>query len=177
MTRTEIPPGRAFIREGHLGREAVIIADGLARVTMGGQEVAAVGRGDVVGEMAVLDGGPRSATVTALTPVAAYVCTPAELTALCAAAPSVDRIIRHRAAARARANRSRRRPAGADRVGSRRPLRTAPTRPTTGTVVAWRCGGRSSCRVEGPRSRATCPALLPIRRRSSCCTASVRPAP
>ena len=82
MTRTEIPPGQAFIREGHLGREVVIIADGLARVTMGGQEVAAVGRGDVVGEMAVLDGGPRSATVTALTPVAAYVCTPAELAAL-----------------------------------------------------------------------------------------------
>lgn len=115
MTRTEIPPGQTFIREGHLGREAVIIADGLAQVTMGGQEVAAVGRGDVVGEMAVLDGGPRSATVTALTPIAAYVCTPAELTALCAAAPSVDRIIRHRAAARTRANRSRRRPAGAAR--------------------------------------------------------------
>ena len=115
MTRTEIPPGQAFIREGHLGREAVIIADGVARVTMGGQEVAAVGRGDVVGEMAVLDGGARSATVTALTPVAAYVCTPAELTALCAAAPSVDRVIRHCADARTRANRSRRRPARSDR--------------------------------------------------------------
>jgi pimeloyl-ACP methyl ester carboxylesterase len=116
MTRTEIPRGRAFIREGHLGREAVIIADGLARVTMGGREVAAVGRGDVVGEMSLLDGGARSATVTALTPLAAYVCTPAELTALCAAAPSVDRIIRHRAAARTRANGSRRHTMRTDRA-------------------------------------------------------------
>ena len=44
MTPTEIPPGEAFIQEGHLGREAVIIDDGLAQVTMAGQEVAAVGR-------------------------------------------------------------------------------------------------------------------------------------
>ena len=58
--------------------------------------------------MSLLAGGARSATVTALTPIAAYVCTPAELSALSAAAPSVDRIIRHRAAARARANRARR---------------------------------------------------------------------
>ena len=134
---------------------------------MGGQEVAAVGRGDVVGEMAVLDGGPRSATVTALTPIAAYVCTPAELAALCAAAPSVDRIIRHRAAARARANRARRRPAGrTDRADAPRTAPIGPTSPTTtdrrpGTAVAWPCGGRSSCRVGGPRSRATCPVRLP----------------
>lgn len=158
MTRTEIPPGRAFIREGHLGREAVIIADGLARVTMAGHEVAAVGRGDVVGEMAVLDGGARSATVTALTPVAAYVCTPAELAALCAAAPSVDRIIRHRAAARARANRSRRRPVGADRTDragrSDRTHQTAdaPPRP----LATWRPveltgrGTTFACDLPGP---------------------------
>ncbi len=165
MTRTEISPGRAFIREGHLGREAVIIADGLARVTMGGQEVAAVGRGDVVGEMAVLDGGPRSATVTALTPIAAYVCTPVELTALCAAAPSVDRIIRHRAEARTpRTGRGGAPPAPTGQTAP--PGQTARSTPTARTVVAWRCGGRSSCRGEGPRSRATCPARRPIRRRS-----------
>ena len=170
-------PARPSLHPGGAPRaEAVIIADGLARVTMGGQEVAAVGRGDVVGEMAVLDGGPRSATVTALTPVAAYVCTPAELAALCAAAPSVDRIIRHRAAARARANRSRRRPAGADRsdraARSDARRRHRPPAPSPGHVAAGRAAGsRDHVRVRPARS------LSPIRRRSSCCTASVRPAP
>jgi len=151
MTRTEIPPGRAFIREGRLGREAVIIADGLAKVTMDGREVAAVGRGDVVGEMAVLDGGARSATVTALTPVAAYVCTAAELTALCAAAPSVDRIIRHRAAARSRANTSRRHTGGAGRAGRERAEGAARRR-----LAMWRSielpgrGTTFACDLPGP---------------------------
>ena len=154
--------GEAFIREGHLGREAVIIADGLARATMGGHEVAAVGRGDVVGEMAVLDGGPRSATVTALTPIAAYVCTPAELTALCAAAPSVGRIIRHRAAVRARANRSRRRPAGSDR--SDRAARSSPTDDTDHMhhrrLAMWRAverPGRGAGKSGKPWERLTAP--------------------
>jgi pimeloyl-ACP methyl ester carboxylesterase/CRP-like cAMP-binding protein len=160
MTPTEIAPGQAFIKEGRLGREAVIIADGLARVTVGGREVAAVGAGDVVGEMSLLNGGARSATVTALTPVAAYVCTPSELTALCATAPSVDRIIRHRAAARTRANMSRRRrPVGADRSDRS-------DRPDRRRLALWRPielpgrGTTFACDLPGPSPDAPAVVML-----------------
>jgi CRP/FNR family transcriptional regulator, cyclic AMP receptor protein len=59
--------GEAVIVEddgGRFGRLFVII-EGTAVATVGGREVATYGPGDSFGEMSVLDGEPRSATVTA----------------------------------------------------------------------------------------------------------------
>jgi 3-oxoadipate enol-lactonase len=153
MTRTEIPAGADFIREGRLGREAMVIADGVARVTSAGREVAAVGRGDVVGEMALLSGQPRSATVTAVTPIAAYVCTPAELTALRAVAPSVDQAISRVAGERCRTNRQLGVPGGG-------------RRPRPGRLVRWRAvelpgrGSTFACDLPGPTPDAPAVILL-----------------
>ena len=56
----------AFIaREGEPGNELLVIVDGEVRVVSGGKELARRRRGDYVGEMAVLDGEPRSASLVA----------------------------------------------------------------------------------------------------------------
>lgn len=46
-----------------MGTEALIILDGSVAVRRGGRKIAGLGRGDVVGELSLLDHGPRTASV------------------------------------------------------------------------------------------------------------------
>lgn len=69
--------GEILMRQGEPGSYVFIIAAGrvkVARVDADGNELllAIRGRADIVGELAVLGGGTRSATVTALVPCIAY---------------------------------------------------------------------------------------------------------
>lgn len=73
--RVTVEEGVALCTEGDLGREVFVILEGAARVTKGGIEVAALGPGDQVGELSLLDGGPRTATVTTTAPTTALVLT------------------------------------------------------------------------------------------------------
>jgi CRP-like cAMP-binding protein len=73
MAEVELPAGATLVTEHARGREAFIIADGLAEVSVDGRPITSVTVGDLVGEMSLLDNGPRTATVTALTPVRIYV--------------------------------------------------------------------------------------------------------
>lgn len=59
--------GHRIVQEGATGVGFHLILDGRARVTIGGDQVASVGPGDYFGEMSLIDGGPRSATVEAET--------------------------------------------------------------------------------------------------------------
>jgi CRP-like cAMP-binding protein len=61
--------GTVIAREGDPGLGLFIIVDGQAKVTIGGKSKAKLGPGDFFGEIALLDGGPRTATVTAETDV------------------------------------------------------------------------------------------------------------
>lgn len=72
-TRADYPAGHVLCHEGAVGRELIIMLDGQAVVERGGVEVAVVGPGDFIGEMSLLDGGPRTATVTALSPISTLV--------------------------------------------------------------------------------------------------------
>ena len=58
--------GDVLMKEGETGHEFYAIIDGEVGVTTGGETVAKLGAGAYVGEMALLDPGPRTATVTAL---------------------------------------------------------------------------------------------------------------
>ncbi|HEX9122635.1 MAG TPA: cyclic nucleotide-binding domain-containing protein [Actinomycetota bacterium] len=62
-------PGHVVVEEGTQGTAFFAILDGSARVTRGGSDrtLRTLGPGDSFGELALLDGGPRSATVTAET--------------------------------------------------------------------------------------------------------------
>ena len=58
--------GDVLMTEGETGHEFYVIIDGEVSVTSDGQTLAKLGPGTYVGEQALLDPGPRTATVTAL---------------------------------------------------------------------------------------------------------------
>lgn len=63
----EFAPGDRIVTEGSPGDSFFLIRGGTVRVTAGGTEVARLGPGGYFGELALIDQGPRSATVTAET--------------------------------------------------------------------------------------------------------------
>jgi CRP-like cAMP-binding protein len=65
----ELPAGTDLVREGEPGDALFVILDGDAVVRRDGTELNRVGPGAYFGELAVIDGEPRSATVTAETDV------------------------------------------------------------------------------------------------------------
>jgi CRP-like cAMP-binding protein len=60
-----IDPGKVLVREGEPGHECFVIMEGTATITRKGETIAELGVGDVVGELAPLTGGVRTATVVA----------------------------------------------------------------------------------------------------------------
>ncbi len=63
--------GQSIVEEGMLGETMYVVLAGEAKVTQGGRRLGTMRPGDFFGEVAVLDGAPRSATVTAQTPLTA----------------------------------------------------------------------------------------------------------
>jgi CRP/FNR family transcriptional regulator, cyclic AMP receptor protein len=90
-TEVEIAEGKVLAREGEPGREFYVILDGKADVTIGGSQVATLGPGDFFGEMALLDQGPRVATVKASTVMEVAVLDPREFVSLIEEHPAVAR--------------------------------------------------------------------------------------
>lgn len=65
-----LPSGWPMVQEGIPADACYVLTEGEARVFHQRQEVATISTGDLVGEMALLDGGQRSATVTSSSHVA-----------------------------------------------------------------------------------------------------------
>ena len=63
-----LQPGEELFREGDAGSSLYVVSHGSLEVVRGGVRVAVVQAGDTVGEMAVVTGAPRSASITALEP-------------------------------------------------------------------------------------------------------------
>jgi CRP/FNR family cyclic AMP-dependent transcriptional regulator len=94
---------QVLAREGDIGREFYVIVDGSAIVLHEGQEIASLGRGDFFGEMALVDGKPRAATVVATSSMTLYVFDPREFFSLLDGFPPVSRKILTTLAGRLRA--------------------------------------------------------------------------
>jgi len=93
VTPLHVPAGRVLAEQGEIGREFIIVVDGKARVTREGTEIAVLGPGSFFGEMSLLDGKPRAASVTTLEPTELLVLTSAEFRSVVNSMPSVDRKI------------------------------------------------------------------------------------
>jgi CRP/FNR family cyclic AMP-dependent transcriptional regulator len=59
-----VPAGRKLTREGASGREFIVLIAGAADVRRNGRRLRTLGPGDFLGEIALLTGAPRTATVT-----------------------------------------------------------------------------------------------------------------
>jgi len=64
-TEQEVTAGETLIDQGDAGNDCYVIVDGTASIYTGGEFVTSLGPGTMVGEMALVDHRPRSASVIA----------------------------------------------------------------------------------------------------------------
>ena len=89
MEERRVQTGTVLAREGEPGDEFFAVAEGLVRATIDGSEIGSIRAGSFFGEMALLDGGPRSATVTAELPTRLLVLDSKSFSRLVKQSPSV----------------------------------------------------------------------------------------
>jgi len=87
----EVDPGKVLCREGEVGQEFFVIVEGQAEVITKGKRVMTCSGGDFVGEIALLEDIPRTATVKAKTPVRLFVLTRRDFRHLVDQNPKVER--------------------------------------------------------------------------------------
>ncbi len=58
-----VPPGTTLTTAGHRGSELFVILSGTVAVSRSGRHLAELGAGEFVGEISLLDAGPRTADV------------------------------------------------------------------------------------------------------------------
>ena len=78
MHERRFPEGAEVTTEGSTGAGFFVIAEGNADVSIGGEHRARLGPGDHFGEVALIDDGVRSASITAATDLLCYGLTPWE---------------------------------------------------------------------------------------------------
>ncbi len=64
-----VKAGETLFRTGETGKAMYLVVEGKLEVRVGDKPVETVGMHGIVGEMALIDNAPRSATAVALTPV------------------------------------------------------------------------------------------------------------
>lgn len=85
-----VPAGTTLTREGASGKELVVIVDGGADVVRRGRRINRVGTGDFIGEIAIVSGAPRTATVRTTAPTHALVLTARDFRTLLRRVPSIQ---------------------------------------------------------------------------------------
>jgi len=87
----DFPAGREIAKQGESGIGFHMIVDGEVDVSVDGRSHATLGPGTYFGEMSLLDGGPRSATVKAVTDLKTVSLTSWDFTALIDQYPELAR--------------------------------------------------------------------------------------
>jgi CRP/FNR family cyclic AMP-dependent transcriptional regulator len=87
----DLNEGKEMTREGSRGREFFVLLEGDADVTKGGRSINTLGSGDFFGEIALVSDSPRTATVTATSPVRALVITDRSFRRLLDDSPEIQR--------------------------------------------------------------------------------------
>ena len=99
----EVPAGKVLTRQGTTADAFYVVVEGKLRVERDGHVVARLGPGDFVGEIALVDGGPRTATVTTEAPSRLLVVGHREFHSLLDRFPSIERQVLLALAQRVRA--------------------------------------------------------------------------
>ena len=90
----DLGDGATLIREGERGREFIVIAEGSVNVSRNGKQLRELGAGDFIGEIALVADVPRTATVTATSPVRLLVVTDRAFRGLLEQMPSIAKKVR-----------------------------------------------------------------------------------
>ncbi len=85
----DVSAGRPLTVEGQGGREFVVLVSGSAEVRRNGRRIATLDDGDFLGEISLLTGVPRTATVTTTTPCHVLILTDRAFRRVTQAMPSV----------------------------------------------------------------------------------------
>jgi CRP-like cAMP-binding protein len=86
----DVPAGKELVTQGGSARDFCVIVEGAADVAIDGRRVNLLGEGDFFGEIALISGGPRTATVTATAPCRLLVLTDRDFGKLVREIPSVQ---------------------------------------------------------------------------------------
>ncbi|MEM7091415.1 MAG: cyclic nucleotide-binding domain-containing protein [Actinomycetota bacterium] len=92
-TLVDVPAGTSLTSQGTAGRQAVVVVSGTASVLRDNNVIATVGAGDLIGEMSLLTGEPRNATVVADTELSVYALSPREFSSLLSQCPRLAQSI------------------------------------------------------------------------------------
>lgn len=87
----DIAAGKVLCRQGDSGHEFFVIMEGEAEVTQDGKHVATCRAGEFFGEIALIEQVPRTATVTAKTPIRFFVITSQNFLRLLDEQPGIER--------------------------------------------------------------------------------------
>jgi CRP-like cAMP-binding protein len=87
----EVDEGKVLCREGETAQEFFVIIDGEAEASKDGRPIRTMSDGDFFGEIALLEDVPRTATVTAKTPLRFFVLTRQSFWSLLERQPEVER--------------------------------------------------------------------------------------
>jgi CRP/FNR family transcriptional regulator, cyclic AMP receptor protein len=90
MDDVDLSDGKVLTREGARGGEFFIVMEGAVRIERGGKELNRLGPGDFLGEIALIDQGPRTATATAEGPCRVMVLTTSAFTSMLSQNPGVE---------------------------------------------------------------------------------------
>ena len=113
LERRSVPAGGVLFRQGDPGDHLYLVLSGRLRAQIEGQggttqPLGEIGHGELVGETALLRGGPRSATVEAVEPSVLAVLDAAAWRELRAGLPALETLVRHSAEWREGASEARR---------------------------------------------------------------------
>ncbi len=101
-TVMSMPDGKVLMEQDSAAREAFVLLEGTALVKRNNRKIAELGPGSMLGELGLLDRGPRTATVTADGPIEVLVLAPREFAALLDDVPSINHKLLRALAARVR---------------------------------------------------------------------------
>ena len=92
----DFPEGKTLITQGEPGKQCFVIIEGSVDVVKDGKKLPELrGGAEIFGEIALLSGGPSTATVTTETPVRALVIGPQQFQSLLERWPSIQRRVLH----------------------------------------------------------------------------------